>query len=90
MKCFNCYSIHADQYSSSISKQVYQLGNILSSNNNIEMTNNNNLLSCGIAWQKRYINFSFTADDWKSVDRCDSEVLIFLEKFAILASKEVK
>jgi hypothetical protein len=30
MKCINCYSIHADQYSSSISKQVYQLGILLS------------------------------------------------------------
>ena len=30
MKYINCYSIHADQYSSSISKQVYQLEGILS------------------------------------------------------------
>ena len=26
MTCFNCYSIHADQYSSSFSKQVYLAG----------------------------------------------------------------
>jgi hypothetical protein len=26
MTCFNCYSIHADQYSSIISKQVYLAG----------------------------------------------------------------